>query len=165
MTDYSAILVDAYLVSSESQDPSTQTGAVLLDRDGCEIGRGCNDFPYGVSGDHWHGPKDAKYARVVHSEVAAILSAALSGYATGYSTLVAPWAACANCAKHIAYAGVATLVRHPFLSNGVTAGNQWYDDCMVGDDILREAGVEIIEVDPVIKGTGIRLRRNGSLWP
>ncbi len=156
------VMIEAYWAATNSPDPSTQNGAVLLIETGEPVS-GCNEFPRGVSSVHWDGPKDGKYARVVHAEVSVLLRAARSGYTTLGSTLVCPWAACSNCAKHIAYAGVATLIRHKFSNNGVTTGNHWYDDCVIGDEIMKEAGVNIIEIDPLEFPT--QLRRDGKLWP
>lgn len=152
----------AYRNATLSPDPSTQNGAVLLAENGVQIGEGCNDFPRGVNPVHWTGPKEGKYARVVHAETAAIFDASRKGNYTLFTTLVCPWAACSNCAKHIAAAGVSRLVRHTFTNNGVTDNNHWYADCQIGDEILREAGIEIIEIEPV--PTDIKLRRDGSIW-
>lgn len=162
MTDTDEAMIEAYQVATKSPDPSTQTSAVLL-RDGEIVSVGFNDFPEGVSTEHWTGPKDGKYARVVHAEVAVLLNAARAGVSTDGTTMVAPWAACANCAKHIAAAGVSVLVRHPFLANGVTVDSPWYPDVLMGDEILREAGVKIVEIDPL--DSPVRILRNGALWP
>ena len=155
---------EANFAASLSPDPSTQTGAVLHDRT-MVIGRGHNGFPDGVDEKHWAGPKECKYARVVHAEVAAILNAVRTGHGNFVygSRMYAPWAACSNCAKHIAYAGVSRLYRLNFLANGVDESSPWYEDCLVGDEILGEAGVEIIEIDDYV--SPVRLRRNGALWP
>ena len=98
--DYDRYMAEAYRAATGSPDPSTQNGAVLLCGDVAISG--CNEFPKGVSAEHWHGEKEGKYARVVHSEVSVLLNAAKLGVATAGSTLVCPWAACSNCAKHIA---------------------------------------------------------------
>lgn len=158
-----SLFVQSYELATNSPDPSTQNGAVLIGAHGDVIGVGWNDFPEGVNADHWNGDKEAKYARVVHAETSTLLDAARRGECTEGSSLVCAWAACSNCSKHIAAAGVDKLYRHKFSNNGVTTGNQWYDDCVIGDEIMREAGVEIIEVDPV--PTRFVLRRNGGLWP
>lgn len=158
----------AYWVALDSPDPSTQNGAVLLGWDKYlgeyyTIGAGCNDFPKGVNVEYWYAEnKQDKYNRVVHAEVAAILDAAKNGMSTIDSVLVCPWAACSNCAKHIAAAGVSTLIRHKYSNSGVTTGSHWYADCQIGDDIMKEAGVSIIEIDPV--SSSVELRRNGELW-
>lgn len=96
----------------------------------------------------------------MHAEVAAILNAARRGIPTTDSILVCPWAACSNCAKHIADAGVSVLVRHAWEDQ--TTGSHWKDDCDIGDDIMREAGVKIVEMRPV--HYDIQIRRNGELW-
>jgi deoxycytidylate deaminase len=155
-------MVQAYRNALGSPDPSTQNGAVLL-KNGGVLGNGCNNFPPGVDEQFWHGAKADKYARVVHAETYTILDAARNGYSVLGSTLVCPWAACSNCAKHIAASGVQTLVRHTFANSGVTTGSHWYEDCLVGDEILRSSGVEIIEMDP-IPTAEIALRRDGELW-
>ncbi len=155
-------MIEAYRVATKSPDPSTQNGAVLIITGGGSVS-GCNEFPEGVSAIHWDGPKEGKYARVVHAEVSVLLQAARIGYPTAGSTLVCPWAACSNCAKHIAYSGVETLVRHKFANNGVTTGNHWYEDCVIGDEIMKEAGIKIIEIEPLV--SPVQLRRDGKLWP
>lgn len=162
MTSIEDAMVEAYRVATKSPDPSTQTSAVLM-RDDEIVAVGFNDFPDGVSSEHWVGPKEDKYARVVHAEVFALLNAARAGVSTEGTTMVAPWAACANCAKHIAAAGVTTLVRHPFLANGVTEESPWYQDVLIGDEILHEAAVEVIEIDPL--PSPVQILRNGALWP
>lgn len=160
--NYDLLMLEAYDEATLSPDPSTQTSALLVTGTGGKV-KGHNHFPAGVSAEHWSGPKDGKYARVVHAEVAVILEAARRGVSTLGSTMVAPWAACANCSKHIADAGVKTLVRHRFIDNGVTEESPWYEDCLLGDEIMTEAGILIIEIPPV--ATDVRLRRNGELWP
>ena len=152
----------SYLEARNSSDPSTQNGALLVDEYGNILGRGHNYFPPGISEGFWHGEKKLKYDRVVHAEVAAILDAAKKGIRTNYATLICGWAACSNCAKHIAAAGVKRLVRHTFEQNVGTTGNVWYEDCLIGDDIFKETGVEVLEIDPV--RIDLSLLRNGESW-
>lgn len=159
------LITISYLAALSSPDPSTQNGAVLVDQIGYRgtiLGIGYNHFPEGVSDAFWHGDKEEKYARVVHAETSAILNAACNGRSTNGSTLVCGWAACSNCAKHIVEAGIKKLVRHSFEQNVGTTGNYWYEDCLVGDEIMKNAGVEIVEVAPV--NLDIVLRRNGQEW-
>jgi deoxycytidylate deaminase len=154
-------LQETYGLALNSPDPSTQNAAILITT--TDIWAfGWNDFPQGVDLKHWYGDKEAKYARVVHAEVSAILDAAKNGWRTKGSTLVCPWSACSNCAKHIAAAGVSTLVRHTRSNVGDATGTHWHKDCEIGDEILTAAGVEIVELDPL---TPLRaIRRNGSMW-
>lgn len=155
----------SYLEAMNSPDPSTQNGAVLVDNlgyAGTIIGIGHNHFPAGISPAHWSGPKQGKYDRVVHAEVASLLNAAQNGRSTADSHLICGWAACSNCAKHIVDAGVKELIRHSFEQNVGTTGNYWTDDCILGDEIMREGGVKITEILPV--STDIVLLRNGEDW-
>lgn len=167
--NYDPFLLESYKVALNSPDPSTQNGALLLRKSEYGINgfrvvaSGFNAFPKGINAEYWHGQKEDKYARVVHAETGVLLRAAKYGESTVGTTMVCAWAACSNCAKHIAYAGVSTLVRHTYANNGADTGSHWFQDCLVGDEIMREAGVEIIEVPPV--ATKIQLRRNGALWP
>lgn len=156
-------MVQALKEALNSPDPSTQNGAILISGSYSYLGRGFNHFPSGVDPQYWHGDKEAKYARVVHAEVSAILAAARNGLRTGGSTLVCPWAACSNCAKHIVDAGVKRLVRCSWANSGVTTGSHWYADCEIGDDIMASGGVEVVEIDPPT--ISFSLRRNGGMWP
>lgn len=160
--DTDAAFRACYEVALVSPDPSTQNGAILFDFDGNELGRGCNNFPAGIDPVHWQD-RETKYPRVVHAETAALLSAARNGNSTVGSVLVCPWAACSNCAKHIAYAGVSVLYRHPQETDEIYSGGRWHDECVLGDEIMSEAGITIIDL-PIVP-TDIRVRRNGNLWP
>lgn len=162
---FKLMMVASYNEATKSPDPSTQNGAVLvgnLASMNWPIGYGFNSFPDGIDEKYWTGSKEDKYARVCHAEVSAILDAARIGMPTVGSTLICSWAACSSCAKYIARAGVVRLIRHPWDKNGVTFSNSWYDDCIIGDEIMNAAGIEIIEIDPV-PWDG-KLRRNESLW-
>lgn len=156
-------MVLSYQVATRSLDPSSQTGAVLISANGLHvIGTGFNHFTPGIDEKFWHGDKEDKYARVVHAEVSAILSAARAGNKTQGSIMVSPWAACSSCAKTIADAGISRLIRHPHDDNG-GAAIRWMTDCLLGDEIMLAAGIEITEIAPI--HCGIRMRRDGKLWP
>lgn len=159
---YDELLRKAYRIATYSPDPSTQNGAVIFN-DGGLISTGFNHFPTGTNVQYWHGDKEAKYARVVHAEMSAILNAARLGEATGKAIMVCPWASCSNCSKHIVAAGISTLVRHVDCNKGDVTGSNWHDDCLLGDDIMRSAGIEIVEIEPSV--TSYQLRRNGKIWP
>lgn len=155
---YTSAMLFAYSLAAQSPDPSTQLGAVLLDEDGFKIGAGFNHFPEGIDEKHWHGPKEGKYERVAHAEVSAILDAAKRGESTLNSTLVCPWASCANCAKYMVEAGVKRLVRHVEHD----PQERWMASIELGDEIMSEGGIEIIEIEPV--PTSILLIRGGEPW-
>lgn len=161
--DYTPYMKRAYEMAIRSFDPSTQNGAVVVHPNGEIIGGGFNAFPEGVAKTNWYGDKQAKYDRVVHAEMTALLEALCSDHLRNGLTLVCPWAACSNCAKHIAFCGmISTLVRHKESNTGLTTGEQWHADCALGDELLIRAGIKIVEIDPV--PYDIAIRRNGSLW-
>jgi len=159
--DYNKHMHRAYLQAQYSHDPSTQNGAVLLDSFGI-VSFGVNNFPSGVeeSSDRWERPK--KYSFIEHAERTAIFNVARMGYCTTGTTLVCPWAACADCARAIVVSGVARLVR---VSSGDNTHARWDESVAWGDEIMREGGVEIIEIDyehPEGE-VPIKLRRNGEI--
>lgn len=155
---YAEALTLAYAEASLSKDPSTQLGAVLLSPAGQIIGVGNNHLAFGTNDSYWHGPKEEKYERVVHAELAAILDAATKGFSTQDTTMVCPWASCSNCAKYMVEAGVMTLVRHI----ETDPHSAWTDSIARGDEIMRYGGIEIIEVPGM--PTDIQLRRGGKPW-
>ena len=148
----------AYAEASLSEDPSTQLGAVLLSQSKEVIGVGNNHFPTGTSSEFWHGPKEAKYERVAHAELSAILDAARKGFSTRHSILVCPWASCSNCAKYMVEAGISTLIRHI----ETDPHSAWAESIATGDEIMRAGGVQIVEVPGL--PTDIQLRRGGKPW-
>lgn len=157
-------LETVYRVAAQSPDPSTQNGAMLIHPLAGQlfISLACNTFPQGVvpSADRLKRP--AKYGYVEHAERRAIYTSARYGFHTSGLTMVAAWAACADCARAIAQAGIVQLVRHsPPADDKVSA--RWADSIEIGDTILRECGVEIIDVtDPIPEAPPIL--RDGRLW-
>jgi dCMP deaminase len=149
--------MEAALASAtDSPDPSTQNGATALDRDGNVVASDCNRFPDGVaySEDRWERP--IKYSFIEHAERNAIFAAGKAGRSLEGGTLVVPWAACADCARAIVQAGVRTLVRLPL------PGARWAESIAIGDTIMAEAGVEIIELSsPLLQAPP--LRHNGQV--
>ena len=122
-----------------SDDPRTQNGAVIV-RNGKIIGVGNNNFPLGVehTDERWQSP--AKYNYVEHAERNAIYSAAMMGEFTAGADMYAVWASCADCARGIAQSGLKKLIRLelPY--------EHWADSVGVGDIIMQEAGVEIVNM-------------------
>lgn len=133
----------AYDLAAMSPDPSTQNGAVLISRHGYCIGLGYNRFPDGVTYNQERWEKPAKYHLVWHAEESAIYNAIQEGFDTDRSTLVCPWAACSECAKTIVGLGVKRLVR----LNNSAPSSTWDDSIKYGDLIMKECGVEIVDVD------------------
>ena len=150
----------AYAWAMESPDPSTQNGAVVVDRWGKIVAGGVNDFPPGVAqtAERWERP--AKYAYVEHAERSALFNA--GGAARG-STLVCCWAACPDCARAIILHGCQRLVTHAE-SRELRGGSSWDEGIAVADQMLAEAGVELVLWRGRLGIEGLQVRRGGEIW-
>jgi len=155
----------AITAATTSPDPSTQNAALLVRRKTIagEIhqwpiaGPEVNAFPRGVNElvERWERPM--KYRFVEHAERAAIYRAVRDGdYAAG-STMVCPWAACADCARAIIGAGVVELITlHREIHE------RWDLSIGSGDAMLAEAGVTVTFVDGPLEECP-KILRNGRL--
>ena len=126
-------------VASWSKDPGTKVGAVLvLDRR--IIATGYNGFPQGIDDSfERYAEREVKLAYTVHAEVNAILNAAKNGATTNGSTLYVTFSPCVSCATSVVQAGVSMVVC-PCVS---TAPPRWRDSFQLGQDLMKEANVEI----------------------
>ena len=126
-------------VASWSKDPGTKVGAVLvLDRR--IIATGYNGFPQGINDSfERYAEREVKLAYTVHAEVNAILNSAKNGATTNGSTLYVTFSPCVSCATSVVQAGVSTVVC-PCVS---TAPERWRNSFQLGQDLMKEAKVEI----------------------
>jgi deoxycytidylate deaminase len=133
-------LREAYALALDSPGPSTQNAAITFGAFGVEIGSGVNTFTHGmeVTDDLLERPK--KYTFIEHAERNALFDT-LKNRGGRPHTMVAPWAACADCARAIVQSGVKFLVRH--VRDDETG--RWGQSIEDGDTILRAGGVDIIE--------------------
>jgi len=107
----------AVLSSERSKDPSTQTGACIVDEEKRIVGIGYNGFPRGISDEDLPWDREGnyletKYPYVCHAELNAILNStkeSLKG-----CTLYATLAPCNECAKMIIQSGIKRVL---FLSD------------------------------------------------
>lgn len=100
----------ATLVGSWSHDPSTKSGACIVDAKGAVVSVGFNGFPQGMPDDEvLYLDRDEKYSRVVHSEVNALLFAgrAIPPGATLYTV---PFMCCDRCVVVMLQAGIRRFV-------------------------------------------------------
>lgn len=164
--DWAKLLYDAYLVAKDSPDPSTQNGALLYDPKGYLIGCDCNRFPTGVeyTAERWERP--LKYSVIEHAERNSIFWAAARGRSTLDAVMVAPWAACSDCARAIIQSGVRRLVRHrEATEQGYKSSGQWDGSISIADQMLKEAEVEVIDVSwDFSQDSDLQIRHSGELW-
>ena len=138
-----------------SNDTKTQNGAVLVSRLRQSM-YGANHIPV----DGIEQTPENKSLWMIHAEHAAIADAGRFGVSTEGATLVCPWSACTGCAKQIIAAGISLVIRHaPMMRR--TYGN-YSENIAKADEMLRLAGVQIVEFDEPIGGV-VNLM-NGVSW-
>lgn len=93
----------AHVIAERSQDPSTQAGAIVANKDNVVVGVGYNGWPRGVEGDALSWGRDGdflhtKYAYVCHAEENAVYNANNSTEGCKIYCTLFP---CNECAKTI----------------------------------------------------------------
>ena len=128
-------------VASWSLDPSTQTGAVITDRNRRVISVGYNGLPKGVEDSHerLHN-RDIKYQLIVHCERNAIIFAQRD--LVGCTLYTWPFLSCSVCAAMVIQAGISRVVAP------VNDNPRWIDSFKLSTEMFNEAGVEIDLIDP-----------------
>ncbi|MFV0380449.1 MAG: deoxycytidylate deaminase [Anaerorhabdus sp.] len=142
----------AHLSSHRSKDPSTQVGAVIVDKNNRVVSIGYNGFPQGCSDDDYPWKKtgdflENKYAYVVHAELNAILNAPRSIHECKIYVSLFP---CNECAKAIIQSGIKEII---YESDKHHAS----DSVIASKKMLKSSGIsfrqmkEVIEVKCLIK--------------
>jgi dCMP deaminase len=99
----------AKFVAQWSKDPSTKTGAVIVDPEGTVLALGYNGFPRGMADlPERYADREFKYAHIVHCERNAMLFAQRS--LKGCTLYTWPFMSCAPCAAMVIQAGIARCV-------------------------------------------------------
>lgn len=131
--------------ATASKDPSTQCGAVIIDRNRRPVSSGYNGFPRGVndSPDRYED-RSFKYPAICHAERNAILFAKtdLTG-CTLYTTLMP----CAPCAGMIIQAGIREVVcpieHNPKWETQPEILQAWLDQFKISTTMFEEAHVSL----------------------
>ncbi len=100
------------IIAQRSKDPSTQTGACLVDKKNIILSLGYNGFPRGCSDDLLPWDREGefgetKYPFVVHAEENAVLNANASLDGAKLYCILFP---CNECAKVIIQKGIAEII-------------------------------------------------------
>jgi dCMP deaminase len=99
----------AKLASTRSKDPSTQTGAVIVDPKGRVVSTGYNGFPQRMPDwSEWYENREEKYARIVHCEMNAMIFAKRDLQDCTLYTW--PFMSCDRCMVHMIQAGITTFI-------------------------------------------------------
>lgn len=130
-------------VSAWSKDPSTKCGAVIVRPDRMVASLGYNGFPKGIDDtEELLNDREKKYARMVHCEMNAILSAREP--LTGYTLYCWPFMTCDRCAVHVIQAGLIRVVA-PVIPEDKKS--RWKEILEAAENLYVEAGVEYVYVE------------------
>jgi dCMP deaminase len=152
--DEQAYLMTAYRVAMDSPDPSTQNGALLIDKDGKFLGYGFNRPSSGCYPVVPESLAHNKYFHYEHAERMAIFNSARYGIRTEGAAMVCPWASCHDCARAIVAAGITHLLRHQDVMRAVP--DRWKESMAAGDELLKAGGVHIVNFIGVVGAPRIR---------
>lgn len=126
----------ARTVSTWSKDPSTQTGAVIVDCYNRLVSVGYNGFARGVDDSpERYANRELKYKMIVHCERNAMLCTERDLF--GYTLYTWPFMSCAPCAAMVIQSGIYRCVA-PENNN-----ERWVADFEITMSMFEEAGVEL----------------------
>lgn len=156
-----SILKMAYdRANSDSPDPSTKNGAILIGAGGSILACGVNKFPAGVVvTPQLLTHKVTKYKFIVHAENNAILNAAKQGDSSHNATMYCPFYACVECAKAIIQSGVKKVIGHAQLMALASDHKTWVQTIIDAWQMLHSARVQCSLYDGVV---GTTARFNGE---
>jgi dCMP deaminase len=127
--------------AKRSKDDSTQVGACIV-KDNRILAVGYNGFPVGVKETEERWTRPLKYTYVVHAEANCLMSAARYGVPVDGATLYSTLQPCANCAKHIAQAGIVRVIYDASVPPR-DEHEHW-----IAEQILKESGVLVVSMLP-----------------
>ena len=130
----------AEFVAQWSKDPSTKTGAVIVDPQNRVVSIGYNGLPKNVKDlPERLENREIKYKMMVHCERNALLFA--RGTVDGCRLYTWPFMSCAPCAAMVIQAGIVEVVA-PFSDNP-----RWAEDFGLARTMFEEAGVKVTLLD------------------
>lgn len=130
----------AEFISQWSKDPSTKTGAVIVDKNRRIVSVGYNGFAKGVNDlSERLEDRNVKYKMIVHCELNAILFA--KGSLEGCTLYTWPFMSCASCASTIIQVGIKKCVAPK--SDNI----RWMNDFELSKKMFEESGVELTLCD------------------
>lgn len=132
----------AKFISTWSRDPSTQTGAVIVDNKNRIVSVGFNGFARGVSDKQEdYDNRELKYSKIIHCEINAILFANKDlDYCCLYTW---PFMSCDRCCTVVIQSGIKRVVA-PKLEG--TLLERWGKSVELSKQMFQEAGIQVVEV-------------------
>ncbi len=146
-------------IASWSKDPSTQTGAVIIDDKRRIVSLGYNGLPQGVADTPERlNVREVKYKVIVHCERNALIFAQRDLH--GCTLYTWPFMSCSVCAAMVIQAGIIRVVA-PFSDNP-----RWADDFKLSTELFTEAGVKIdlFNISIPVKDTVESIEPNRNWW-
>jgi dCMP deaminase len=123
-------------VAQWSKDPSTQTGAVIVDPNNSVVSLGYNGFPRGVQDlSERLENRELKYKIIVHCERNALLFAKRD--VAGCRLYTWPFMSCVPCASMVIQAGITKVIAPP------SDNPRWIEDFKLAQELFAEAGVTV----------------------
>ena len=127
--------------SEWSYDPSTKTGAVIVDKNKRQISQGYNGFAKGVEDKpERYEDRELKYKLILHSDMNALLFAKTD--LTGCTYYGYPMLPCIRCAVAIIQSGITRVVAYKY-----DYPDRWKSDMDLSREIFAEASVDVAELD------------------
>lgn len=158
--NWEQLMLDVYRYATDSPDPRTQNAAFIYNKDGKLISLACNRMPRGVKANDSRWERPNKYNFVEHAERNAIYKSAEYGCSTYGGTMVAPWAACCDCARAIIQSGIRRVVRHKEACE--RGDSHWLEQMKLADEMFEEADIDILELS--VTFDEVDIRHSGELW-
>lgn len=123
-------------IAQWSKDPSTKTGAVIVDSNNRVVSIGYNGFPRGINDSQERlENRDLKYKIIVHCERNALLFARETVARCRLYTW--PFMSCAPCAAMVIQAGIVEVIAP------VSDNSRWIEDFKLAKMLFDEAGVKV----------------------
>lgn len=139
----------AKLVATWSKDTSTKTGAVIVGPDKEIRATGYNGFVRGVDDEVVERfERPLKYDFFEHAERNAVYNACLCGTQVKGCVLYATHFPCTDCTRAIIQSGIKLVVTNPLVIDKNTPQNTWRDKVGYSEQMLKEAGVELLILPP-----------------
>jgi dCMP deaminase len=127
----------AKLIASWSKDPSTKTGAVIVDTDNRVVSVGYNGFAKGIDDSpERYNDRELKYKLIVHCERNAILFANKS--CKGCTLYTYPFMSCSVCAAMVIQSGITRCVAPECPEHLL---ERWKDDLDLSKSMFMETYV------------------------
>ena len=126
--------------ASWSKDPSTQVGAVAVDKDGRVISAGYNGFPRGIADTPQRlNNRELKYRYIVHAEMNAIYNASFAGVSLNGATMyVHGLPCCSECTKGMIQVGIKRIVMAK-----QNVPEKWKESWYISRRMCEEADIKI----------------------